>query len=81
MTQTTQQSVTVVITTAVELTSKQLSAIKKTIEAKHGKNVEYQEVLDPSVIGGIKIRVGSVEYNATVAAKFDSLRSQLAAKV
>lgn len=76
MTNTTAATV-VVITSAVELSSKQLATLKKALESKYGKQLDYQLVVDSSVVGGLKVRVGSTEYNATLQAKFETLRQHL----
>lgn len=68
---------TVTITTAVKLTAKQLSSIESAIEKKYGSKVEYVQEIDPAVIGGIRILIGSTMIDRTVQSKLDQLRSQL----
>ena len=66
----------VTVTTAVKLTKKQVSLISKTLEKKY-QNIELKEVVNPLVIGGVKLTVGSQEINATVNSKLEKLHHQL----
>lgn len=68
---------TVKITTAHKLSSAQLSKIKKAVETKYGKDVAYVEELNPEVVGGIRLLVGSKEIDATVSGKINRLKKQL----
>lgn len=70
----------VVVTTAIELTSDQRLKIKKAVEEKMGAIALVEEV-DPSVIGGIKIVVGSKEMDATVKGRLERLRSSLSQSI
>ena len=64
------------IITAVPLNSTQRQKIQKAIETKYGP-MEITEIVDPTVIGGIKLRIGSREYDGTILAKIKKLRVQL----
>lgn len=68
----------VTVTSAVALTNAQVKKIVETIEKKHtGSTVELKQVVDPAVIAGIKITVGSEEIDATVYSKLEKLHVQL----
>lgn len=72
------KTIAVQVTTAIELSKDQLDKISKAVSNKYsGKKVEVEAVVDPSVIGGIKMIVDSVEFDATVAGKLDKLSSHL----
>lgn len=68
---------TAVVTTAIALTpdlekiilakAKQLSSAKITIE----------NIIDPTIIGGFILRIGDVQYNASVAHQLDQLKREL----
>ncbi|MBP7768419.1 F0F1 ATP synthase subunit delta [Candidatus Woesebacteria bacterium] len=62
----------VVITTAVPVTDAQRKIIKEKIESKMGPQT-FEEIVDPSVVGGIKILIGSKEYDGTVKGKLQRL--------
>lgn len=64
-----------VITTAIPLTSTQRTKLTQAIIEKHG-SVTIEEVVDPKVIGGIRIVIGSKEYDRTVAGRLHQLQQQ-----
>jgi F-type H+-transporting ATPase subunit delta len=65
----------VTVTTAIELTKKQVNSILKAVEKNN--IIELKQVVDPSVIGGIKITVGAEEIDATIYTKLEKLHNQL----
>ena len=66
------------VTSAVKLSDKQLKKISETIKAKHtGAKLELETVVDPAVIGGIKLTIDAVEFDATVRGKLDCLHDHL----
>lgn len=69
-----------IITTAVELSAAQLKNFSQEFEKKLGK-VAVETVLDPTVIGGIKIRVGSKTFDATLKTKLNKVQEQLNQKI
>lgn len=62
----------VTITTTKKLTPEQLASIKSLVEPKLGK-VSIEEVIDPSIIGGVKITVGGQEFDATISGRLEKL--------
>jgi F0F1-type ATP synthase delta subunit len=70
----------VIVTTAVELTSEQRKKLTAAIEEKMGTN-RISEVIDPSIIGGIKIIAGSREIDSSVKGKLNKLKQQLSRTV
>ncbi len=69
----------VTATSAIELTPKQVDLIVKAVEKKNilGTKVELTQVVDPSVIAGIKITIGSEQIDATTLTKLEKLHTQL----
>ncbi|MBU0974818.1 F0F1 ATP synthase subunit delta [Patescibacteria group bacterium] len=69
----------VTATSAIELTPKQAEIIVNAVEKKntHGTKIELSQVVDPSVIAGIKITIGSEQIDATVITKLEKLQTQL----
>jgi F0F1-type ATP synthase delta subunit len=63
------------VTTAVPLTAAQYKKLATAISDKFG-SIVIDELVDPSVIGGIKIVVASKEYDHTIKAKLDQLHKQ-----
>ena len=67
-------------TTAVPLTAAQLAALEKALEARTGKDIELTTSVDPSLMGGILVRIGDTVLDGTVKGKLDRLREQLLTK-
>jgi F0F1-type ATP synthase delta subunit len=67
----------VTIITASNLSSSQKKEVLAELEQKLG-SVELEEVVDPTVMGGLKIKLGNQEFDATVAGKLQRLESQVA---
>jgi F-type H+-transporting ATPase subunit delta len=65
------------ITSAHELSGEQRNHIERALGTKLGKFIRGHYRVDPAVIGGIRAHVGSVEYDATVRGKLESMRSRL----
>ncbi len=70
---------TVTVTTAISLSAKQLATLTTQLEKKYGK-IALEKVVDPQVLGGIKIRIGSQEFDATLKQKFESVKAQISAQ-
>jgi len=68
----------VTVISAIKLTPIQVKKITEAVEKKHTESkVVLKQVVDPSVIAGIKITVGSEEIDATVYTKLEKLHLQL----
>ncbi|MBP7842375.1 F0F1 ATP synthase subunit delta [Candidatus Woesebacteria bacterium] len=68
----------VTVTSAVELTEKQVKKIVDAVEKKYSENtVELKQVVNPSVIAGVKLTIGSQEIDATASTKLAKLHQEL----
>ena len=65
------------VTTAVKLTPAQETGLKAALRQALGKDPEIETRVDPSILGGLKVRVGSRLYDASLRSKLDSLRFAL----
>jgi F-type H+-transporting ATPase subunit delta len=72
-----QKRLNVELTTAYELSDDEADAIVKKIEASSGRSVEATRTVDPALIGGIVLRVGSHRLDASVRGRLDRLRHEL----
>jgi F-type H+-transporting ATPase subunit delta len=65
------------VTTAVPLTddlrSKVLAKVK---ELSGSKEVTLENIIDESILGGFILRVGDIQYNASVADKLNKLKRE-----
>ena len=67
-------------TTAVPLSAAQLVALEQALELRTGKDIELTASVDPSLMGGILVRIGDTVLDGTVKGKLDRLREQLLTK-
>jgi len=62
---------------AVPLTAAQLKELETALEARTGKDIELTTSVDPSLMGGILVRIGDTVLDGTVKGKLERLREQL----
>jgi F-type H+-transporting ATPase subunit delta len=65
------------LTTAVELSDDEAAKLLGQIEQASGRKVEATRMVDPGLIGGIVLQVGSHRLDASVRGRLDRLRRQL----
>jgi F-type H+-transporting ATPase subunit delta len=65
------------LTTAVELSEEEAKTIVRQIEEASGHTVEASRNVDPDLVGGIVLQVGSVRLDASVRGRLERLREQL----
>ncbi|MBV9267976.1 MAG: ATP synthase F1 subunit delta [Acidobacteriaceae bacterium] len=65
------------ITSGRELSTAQREKIESALGTKLGKFIRADYKVDPAVLGGIRARVASREYDATLAGRLSGLRHQL----
>lgn len=65
------------VTSAVALDSNQKAKLVKTLESIYGRNISLQNEIDPSVIGGISVRVGDDLIDGTVAESLEQARRRM----
>jgi F-type H+-transporting ATPase subunit delta len=73
-----QNRLAVELQTAHELSDEEAAAIVKTIESASGREVEATRSVDPSLIGGIVLQVGSFRADGSVRGRLERLRHELA---
>ena len=65
------------VTTAVPLTGAQSKALAAALATALGREPQVETVVDPNILGGVKVRVGSRLYDASLKSKLDSLKFAL----
>lgn len=65
------------LTTAVELPERELDGILQQIEEASGRKVEATTTVDPDLIGGLVLRVGTRRVDASVRGRLERLRRDL----
>jgi F-type H+-transporting ATPase subunit delta len=66
------------LTTAVELSDDEASKLLRRIEEASGRKVEASRTVNPDLIGGIVLQVGSHRLDASVRGRLERLRRELA---
>jgi F-type H+-transporting ATPase subunit delta len=65
------------VVTAVPLSAAQAKGVAAALRQALGKDPEIETRVDPSILGGIKVRVGSRLFDASLRSKLDSLKFAL----
>jgi len=66
------------VVTASPLSDASRSALKQALGAATGRDVTITERVDPSIVGGVVARVGSLVFDGSVVRQLDKLRQKLA---
>jgi len=64
------------VTTAIALTPDLEKKVLAKAKALTGKNVEVENIIDESILGGFILRIGDVQYNASVANQLSKLKRE-----
>ena len=73
-----QNRLTVELTTSYALSDDEATSIVATIEKASGRKVEASRSVDPSLIGGIVLQIGSYRADGSVRGRLERLRQELA---
>jgi F-type H+-transporting ATPase subunit delta len=65
------------VVSAVPLTAAQTRGVAAALRQSLGKDPEIETRIDPAILGGLKVRVGSRLYDASLKSKLDSLKFAL----
>ena len=65
------------VVTAMPLTEAQAKALAASLRTALGKDPEIETRVDPAILGGLKVRVGSRLYDASLKSRLDSLKFAL----
>lgn len=66
--------VTAEVTSAVPLNNEQTAALKETLKASVGKDVTLQARVDPGLLGGLVVKVGSRMIDSSLKTKLQNLK-------
>ena len=64
------------VTTAVALTADLEKKVLAKAKELTGKNVEVKSIIDESILGGFILRIGDLQYNASVANQLNKLKRE-----
>ncbi|HET7157965.1 MAG TPA: F0F1 ATP synthase subunit delta [Burkholderiales bacterium] len=65
------------IISAMPINDAQVDGLRSALEKKYGRKVNTQVEVDPSLIGGVRIKVGDKVIDATVRGKLDAMAAAL----
>jgi F-type H+-transporting ATPase subunit delta len=65
------------LTTAIELSDQDAKSIVEQIEGASGRRVDASRRVDPALVGGIVLEVGSLRVDASVRGRLERLRQEL----
>ncbi|MBP1838571.1 ATP synthase F1 subunit delta [Formosa algae] len=65
-----------IVTTVVPLTSDLETKVLAKLKSLTGKAVDIKNVIDESIIGGFVLRVGDMQYDASVANKLNKIKQE-----
>ena len=66
------------VTTAVKLDEQIVSEIGRRIEQQTGRHIELSSTVNPDVVGGLVLQVGNMIMDASLRARLERLRRQVA---
>jgi F-type H+-transporting ATPase subunit delta len=66
--------VTAEVTSAAPLSNEQANALSETLRARIGKTVSLNQFVDPSLIGGLQVKVGSQMIDSSLKTKLTAMK-------
>jgi F-type H+-transporting ATPase subunit delta len=70
--------VEVTATSALALDASEIAALTARLEKVTGGTIELATAVDPSILGGIQVRIGDTLYDGSVRGRLERLRARLA---
>ncbi|MHB9038298.1 MAG: F0F1 ATP synthase subunit delta [Armatimonadota bacterium] len=69
--------VAVEVTSAIELNESEEAALTAKLIEKIGKTVQLEKLVDPSIIGGAKVRIGDTVIDGSIKGRLAALRERM----
>ena len=66
------------VTSASFLTPAQLDRLQKNLQERHGRALTINQVVDPALVGGVRVQIGDLVIDGSIATRLADLRLQLA---
>ena len=68
----------VTVTSAITLTSKQVTSLTQAFKRKFPKeSLQLEQLVNPKVLGGLKLNIGSKSLDASLKAKLETVKTGL----
>lgn len=72
-----QEQLTATVATAVSLTEQQLERLTAALSRHYDRDVHVNQVVDPKVVGGIRVEIGDEVIDGTILSRLDEARRRL----
>ena len=69
--------VTAEVTSAKALSGEQSQRLSETLRARFGKDVKIDETVDPAIIGGLIVKVGSKMIDTSIASRLAAMKNSM----
>jgi F-type H+-transporting ATPase subunit delta len=69
------------VTSAAELSEKEKGSIRQSLAKQFGADLTFTFAVDPSLLGGLRVRVGDRLIDTSVASRLTALRESLTSAV
>ncbi|QEO10369.1 F0F1 ATP synthase subunit delta [Protaetiibacter larvae] len=66
------------VTAATAPSAAQLTALEKTLSARYGRALRVNLIIDPTIVGGLRVQLGDDVIDGTIASRLADLRIRLA---
>ncbi|WP_256842192.1 F0F1 ATP synthase subunit delta [Ornithinimicrobium cryptoxanthini] len=72
-----QEQLTAIVTTAVDLSEEQVTRLTTALTEQYSRDVHVNTVVDPDVVGGIRVEIGDEVIDGTILSRLDEARRRL----
>jgi F-type H+-transporting ATPase subunit delta len=72
-----QEQLTATVTTAIPLTEQQVERLTSALSKHYGRDIHANQVVDPTVVGGIRVEIGDEVIDGTILSRLDEARRRL----
>lgn len=66
------------VTSASQLAPAQLDRLRTSLAERHGRSLTINQVVDPTLVGGVRVQIGDLVIDGSIATRIADLRLQLA---